>query len=123
MKKLLLFTLFIGLISFLSLSLRTVPSPTPENCSSVEGIVEEVYSPCCQDIFLKLKNSENLFYINRGLEMGIKLDQMKNDLLDQTVHLLQIDHWTPLDPGAHTNSLAQIQLDGQVYFSVMVEDN
>lgn len=123
MKKVLLFSLFIALISFLSLSLRTVPEPTAENCSLVKGIVEEVYSPCCEDVFIKLKDSDKRFYLNRGLERGIKLHQIKEDLVNHTVQLYKIDHWTPLDPNEHTNPLAQIQLDGEIYFSVMTENH
>ena len=106
MKKVFLFSLFIGLISFLSLSLRTVPNPTADNCSLVKGVVEDVYSPCCEDVFIKLKNSDKRFYVNRGLELGIKLNQIKNDLVNQAVQLYQIDHWTPLDPNELTNPLA-----------------
>ncbi|MEL6986207.1 MAG: hypothetical protein AAGK97_00090 [Bacteroidota bacterium] len=88
----------------------------------MEGIVEEVFSPCCKDVVIKLKNSTKVYYFNRGLEDGLNVEQMKEDLIGKLIQLKQINHWTPLDPDNYSIPLAELLLEGSVYYTRMQKE-
>ena len=121
MKKTILFVLFIGLLLLFGFSLRKVPAPLLENCSVVKGRVEKVHSPCCSDIVIQLANNKRSYYINRGLEEGLELGQMKADLEGKDIVLQKINHWTLLDPENYTVPLAEVKVNDEVYFSRMLD--
>lgn len=121
MKKTILFVLFIGLLILFGFSLRKVPAPLHENCSTVRGTVEKVHSPCCSDIVIQLANNKRTYYINRGLEDGLELVKMKADLEGKEIVLQKINHWTPLDPENYTVPLAEVKLNDEIYFSRMLD--
>jgi len=103
------------------LVIRKVPAPIKANCTKVKGVVEEVFSPCCGDIVIKLKDNNKQYFINRGLDDGLVLKQMQSDLLDKEIVLQKINHWTPLDPERYSFPLAEVKVDDEVYFTRMLD--
>lgn len=101
-----------------------VPQPIPENCKVVEGKVLKVYSPCCQDVGIKLEADEDRYYINRGLERGIDVEAWQQSLEGQVVQLSVIRrNWTPLDPSHSMQPVAELRLKEQVYFSAIKSES
>ncbi|MEO0338979.1 MAG: hypothetical protein AAF242_07170 [Bacteroidota bacterium] len=92
-----------------------------KNCFSVRGEVAEVYSACCLDISLRLKNDDRKYYINRGLEDDdVNLREMRNQLIGKEVELNVIRrNWTPLDPYHVSAPVAEIRAKETVVFSRM----
>jgi len=109
--------LFISLVLILALGFLTfqlVPAASSSNCMTVSGVLTNVSTPCCADIVFKLKNDHSTYYLNRGLELGLSISALKEELLNKEVSLRCIKRkWSPLDPGHKMKPLADILLDGK----------
>ena len=96
-----------------------VPKATENNVDIVEGEVLEVFEPCCNDVFFKLKDHERRYYVNRGLERGFSIPELNKELKEQTIQLKVIQHWTPLDWNKSIGSIAEIKQGDDVLFPVI----
>lgn len=76
-----------------------VPQPTADNTYVVSGQISQVKPGGRNDVVIRLKGDDRIYYINRGLERGIELGSFANKLQGQQVKLQVIERaWTPLDP-------------------------
>jgi hypothetical protein len=116
--KIVLLTSAFLVILVIALALRPLPEATTDNCLRFRDVVMAVKKGNGEtDIVLKLMKDKNYYYINRGLENGLALDNLKSRLLYKDVELLVIKHWTPLDPAFHTRHIAQLAADGEVVYT------
>jgi hypothetical protein len=98
--------------------LRPLPQPTKENCSTYTGTVTDVRAAGGPgDIVITLSGDEHTYYVNRGTENGLTVETLRKGLLNNTVELMVIQHWTPLDPGSQTKHIAQITHQGKVLYT------
>ena len=56
---------------------RPVPIVSENKAISESGIVKEIYSNKGNDVIFVIENTERRFYINRGLENGLELNNLK----------------------------------------------
>jgi len=113
MKKLrysLLFILPLLVISFL-LKSCIIQNPQPEECEVKEIVVAKIYEGGVKDIVFALENGD-FYYINRGLEQGLTLEDMRAEVLNKKVTLHLAKTWT-----GTTNHIAQLALGEQVIFT------
>lgn len=116
--KMFVYGAIIILTALAILALRPLPKATAKNCIKHTGTVLQILPGKGKgDIVIKLANDNNFYYINRGLDNGLKLTDLQNKLVNQPVELLTIKHWTPLDPGAKTKHIAQLTQNGHVVYS------
>ena len=80
------FTLIIVLLFFLIFVIGLVDT-SKENCVKVSGMVEKIWEGGTKDIIFKLKDDVQIYYINRGLENGFKLDAIRKALVGQKIEL------------------------------------
>jgi hypothetical protein len=106
--------LFVG---FFILAMRPVPIPAEEDCLTINGTVVLVSESGEKDVQIKLKDVDQIFYINRGLEHGLTLTQLNNDLLYNNVTIKYPEYWTPLDPSNSIRHVSKIEVDGTTIFS------
>lgn len=105
------------LVGLLSIS-RPVPVPTTEtDCIVASGTVSAIYESGTRDIAFRLKESEKVFYINRGLNAGLMLDTLRNKLMDRRVVFKYPRYWTPLDPGSSTRHVSKVEFEGKTIYS------
>ena len=64
---------------------RPVPIVAEKNTISESGIVKEIYTNKGNDIIFILENVQRRFYINRGLEMGLELTDLKKRLIGNLI--------------------------------------
>lgn len=67
------------------LVLKPVPILPEEELLVVEGKVENVFEAGEYDIVFQLADSELMFYINRGMEHGFDIEDLKRQLLGRNV--------------------------------------
>ena len=104
--KYLFSSLFIILVLMI---FKPLPSPTIKNCVSVKGIIEDIRAGKGEnDIVFQLKGDLNSYYINRGLENDLTITKLENNLLQQSITLHYIKHWTPLDPTNSNRHIAKV---------------
>jgi len=85
-------------IMFMALIMRTLISCTPVDTSRdtsrhVTGEVEQIYDAGSYDIVFKLKDDDNRYYINRGLEQGLSISILERQLLGKPVDLYHAQTW------------------------------
>jgi len=111
--------LFFG--GIILLSLRPIPQPNNTNCNTLRAKVIEVSEGDTKDVVFTLANSQSdingTFYINRGLESDMSLEQWKSKYYNKTIEVEYLDHWSPLNPFQKLKNIARIKLDGQITFN------
>lgn len=105
-------------LAFAFLALRPLPKASLSNCIKYSDVVSEVSKGDGEgDIVVKLKNSNNYYYINRAIDYGYSVEVLKEKLVGKKIELLAISHWTPLDPASKTKHIAEIKTDGVLIYS------
>ena len=112
---------FLGLVLVLTISvgfliLRPVPIPAEKDCLSFSGVVVNIYEGGVHDIVFRFRDNPKLYYINRGLERGLRLDSLSN-LLQKEITIKYPKYWTPLDPGNASRHISKIEFEGRTIFS------
>lgn len=111
------FSAFAFLTVLSLLALRPVPTSELSSCETIQGIVADVQLGTSQDIVITLTNTDRVFYINRGQELGFDVEIIKSLILEEEVTLYYPKYWTPLDPTASIRHLTGIQLGDRLVFS------
>lgn len=109
-------TLFV--LAFVFLALRPLPKASLNNCIKYSGVVSEVLKGDGEgDIVVKLRNSNNYYYINRAIGNGHSVEVLQEKLVGKKIELLTISNWTPLDPASKTKHIAEIKTDGLLIYT------
>ena len=103
-------TVFLAVLIF-----RPVPIVREDKCQVVEGKLVKVYESGVKDISVVLENQKQRYYINRGLENGLNMEQMKS-MLGKEVVVKFPDYWTPLDWNNTVRHLSKFECEGRVIF-------
>lgn len=119
-RKVIIATITLAIIIFIVLALRPLPKANKNNCSKFIGIVSQVINGDGEgDIVIKIKKDKNYYYINRAIDHGILVSDLKEKLINKEVELFTVKHWTPLDPLSRTKHIAEIRIDGVLIYSEM----
>jgi len=107
----------------LALVFRPVPQATEKNTYTHTSVVEKVLEGPSHDVVFKLRNKDGHPYINRGLDQGLNIQNLKQKLEGEEVRFRFIDHWTPLDPSQSSPTVAYIELasTGEVLYDALAD--
>ena len=83
-----------------------------QECIVKQIVVSEVYSSNAADIFFKEANGD-FYYINRGLERGLKFSQLENKVMGKKITLYLYKFWF----GHQSNHISQLALDDEILFT------
>lgn len=110
---------FISLLFFLMLffAFRPVTTPSEKDCLVYTGIVEKIGTGRDNDLTIQLKGSDKTYYINRGIEKGMDLSKLQNQLIGQEVTIKYPKYWTPLDPFNKIKHISHIEYGNQILFT------
>ncbi|MEL7341594.1 MAG: hypothetical protein AAGM67_14035, partial [Bacteroidota bacterium] len=87
-RKIFPWILVVGFLSIAILIFRPVPQTTADNAVFVTGIVNNIHEGGGKDIVFKLQGKTQTYYINRGLEQGLILADLKAKLIGQEVEVV-----------------------------------
>src|SRR5688572_28431155 len=104
--------LCIAFVGFRLLILRPVPILPEEECVSLKGTVTDVYEGGVKDVVLTLHGLKKFYYVNRGLERGLDVNTLKEQLINEEVIIKYPDHWTPLDINQRSIHISKIEHNG-----------
>lgn len=106
MKKLLL-------LLTLSLFMNSciINNPQPEECVIQEITITDITEGASNDIVIKDAGTD-FFYINRGLENGLAIDDLKTKLLNKKVTLHLPKYWI-----GTSEHIAQLAIDNEIIYS------
>ncbi len=117
LKKILFFGLLIFSLAFVALVVRPLPDPIIANCEPVTGTVVEIYGGGLNDAALKLKDDPVVYFINRGLEHGLTVEDLQNQLNQQAVTIYYLKHWTPLDRNGSLRYITRLEFKDEVMYN------
>lgn len=105
-----------SVIILLSLTLRPVPVLPENELTITSGTVSQILEGAEHDIVFRLKETNEVFYINRGLEQGLKLEVLRGELLGSQIVLKYPEYWSLLNRG-DTHHISKIEHKGKTIFS------
>ena len=113
------FSLIILIIAVLIF--RPVPIVSESKAISETGIVTEIYSNKGNDIIFVLENTKRRFYINRGLENGLELNNLKEKLIGNSIVVKYPKYWTPLDWNNSIRHISKVEFKDEILFTELKE--
>ena len=109
------FSLIILIIAVLIF--RPVPIVSESNAISEIGIVKEIYSNKGNDVIFVMQNTDRRFYINRGLENGLELNNLKEKLIGNSIVVKYPKYWTPLDWNDKIKHISKVEFNNEILFN------
>lgn len=96
--------------------LKPVPVLPEDQLLVLEATVEDVYEAGEFDIVFSLEGEETVFYINRGVELGLNIDHLRRQLLGRKVTFKYPDH-TSLLLGNKIKHVSVVRYGSKTIFS------
>ena len=93
------------------LSSCIIQNAQPEDCITKEITVHEIVEGSSYDIVFKEDNGD-FYYINRGLEQGLTLDDLHSKVLNKKVTLHLYKFWF-----GTSEHISQLAVDDQIIFT------
>ena len=90
------------------MALKPLAIGKEEKAISISGVISQVYGTGEYDVVFILDNSPKKYYINRGLENGLELDNLQK-LINQEVTIKYPKYWTPLDWNNSIRHLSKLE--------------
>ncbi len=118
-KKVTITSIFIMLLVVLALVFRPVPNPSPENTIKANGTIEEVSMAGNDDLIIKLRGDDRLYYIDEGLKHGRSLSSIQDELSGKTVEIHYVKYWTPLDPLSRLKHISKVDFNQTTLYPVI----
>lgn len=112
-----LFLLLAPILLLSILILRPVPIVEESDALVVSGTVSGIFEGGEKDIVIRIKGDTRFFYINRGLENGLDIPDLKAQLMYKNVTIKYPEYWTPLDWNSKTRHVSKLESDGIVLFN------
>ena len=109
----------VGVLCFALVVMLFRPVPIlPENkLMVVKGKVIQIYEGGVNDINFKLKGRKEIFYINRGLERGLRLLELRAQLMNKNITIIYPDHWSLLNFNKGIIHIIKIEHEGRTFFT------
>lgn len=96
---------------------RPIMNLDMDDCIAVTGTVDRIeFHDASKDIAIGIVEDGNRYYINRGMEAGLKEAILRPKLMDTQVTIHYADHWTPLDPKGIGRHIARITIGEEIVF-------
>ena len=121
-KKITLVSLILIVSIIAVLIFRPVPIVSESKAISEIGIVKEVYSNKGNDVIFIMLNTDRKFYINRGLENGLELNNLKEKLIGNSIVMKYPKYWTPLDWNNSIRHLSKVEFKNEIIFNELKAD-
>tara|TARA_B100001027_G_C16095608_1_gene253677 strand:- start:44 stop:427 length:384 start_codon:yes stop_codon:yes gene_type:complete len=121
-KKITLVSLILIVSIIAVLIFRPVPIVSESKAISEIRIVKEIYSNKGNDVIFIMLNTDRKFYINRGLENGLELNNLKEKLIGNSIVMKYPKYWTPLDWNNSIRHLSKVEFKNEIIFNELKAD-
>ncbi|KAA1243193.1 hypothetical protein [Aquimarina sp. RZ0] len=112
-------------IIFMWIAIQTfkpIRNVQPDEVIEITGIVTKIEEGAGFDIVISLKNDSHYYYINRGLQYGLSIKQLRNELLNKKVRLYPIKRWTIFTRDGIMGHISKLMIEDQVIFNELKND-
>lgn len=96
---------------------RPVPKLPENELLITEGKISDIFEAGYKDVVFQLEGSERQFYINRGVEQGMDIRELKDELVGKEVTIKYPDYWTILDPKKKIRHISKIETQEEIIFT------
>ncbi len=114
--------LFIAFMIIVIQTFRPVRNVQPDDVLEIKGKVINIQEGAGFDIVITLENDNHHYYINRGLQYDLSLEELRTDILNKTVTLYPVKRWTIFTRDGNMGHISKLLLDGQVIFNELNND-
>ena len=114
-KSILLLTGVVAVIALCAMIFRPVPLLPEDELQVAEGKIERIFEGGTKDIVFKLRDSDKTYYINRGIEQGYSITDLRANLIGREVTIKYPEYWSLLSGGSR--HLSKLEYRGEVVFS------
>ncbi len=97
--------------------IRPVPMLPEKDLVVITGKVVEIYEGGVKDVNLRLEGRSELFYVNRGLERGLNLQELKAQLIKEYITIKYPDHWSLVNFNESNLHISKIEHRGKTVFT------
>ncbi len=116
------FVLFVIFMIIVIQTFRPVRNVQPDDVMKIAGTVIEIKEAPGFDIAITLENDNHYYYINRGLQHELTIEQLHTDLLNKKVTLYSIKRWTIFTRDGNMGHVSKILVDDQVIYNELNND-
>ena len=111
-----IFTVLI--IALLYLAFRPIPV-SRDNSIVINTTIDKVSEGSEDNIILKLNNTSGIFYINHGLQKGLNLDTLQQELQNREVSVLYLksNFFSGFSPVKGTKYITELKLGDRIIYS------
>ena len=111
-----IFTVLI--IALLYLVFRPIPV-SRDNSIAINTTIDKVSEGSEDNIILKLNNTSGIFYINHGLQKGLNLDTLQQELQNREVSVLYLksNFFSGFSPVKGTKYITELKLGDRIIYS------
>lgn len=112
-----IFVLFIAFMIAVIQTFRPVRNVQPDDVMKIEGVVTDIQEGPGFDIVITIKNDEHYYYINRGLQHHLTINQLQSKVLNKKVTLYTIERWTIFTRDKNMGHISKLMIDDEVIFN------
>lgn len=116
-KKIVITSIFFGLLTSLAVMFQPVPEASPENTLKTIGTVDQVIETGGQNLIFSLKGDDQLFFMDTNSTDGFKLKSLKKVLPGQSVEIYYVKYWSPLNSMSKLKHIAKMQANSTTLYS------
>ena len=112
--------LFVGFCFVVLAGMIFRPVSIPKDAADLlvaEGKVVTIFEGGTNDVAFRLQGDKTMYYINRGLEYGLNLEELQEKLTGNNVTIKYPKHWTLLDPKNRVKHLCILEYEGKELFN------
>lgn len=123
--KIYLFVIFLFFLVFIGIvfqTFRPVRNVNPNDVVKITGVVSKIEEGPGFDILITLQDDPHAYYINRGLQYDLELDDLKSDILNKTVILYVVKRWTIFTRDGIMGHISKLKRGNQVLFNEIKND-
>ncbi|WP_109302304.1 hypothetical protein [Aquimarina sp. AU474] len=116
------FVLFLVFMWSMVQTFRPVRNVQPNDVMKIKGTVTDIKEGPGFDIVITLENDNHYYYINRGLEYGLTIEQIQSNILNKTVTLYPIKRWTIFTRDSNMGHVSKIMINNKVIYNEINND-
>jgi len=117
-KKYIFIALVVLFFAFAALTFRPVIVPENVNeCLVAEGKIINIFEGGVKDIVFKLEGDKTTYYINRGLEHGLNLADLRRQLIGNNVIIRYPKPWTSIGFNNSSMHLSVLEYNGNELYN------
>ncbi|MXV16600.1 hypothetical protein [Hufsiella ginkgonis] len=90
---------------------------TGENAVTVNARILSVYEAGTKDAVFEVAGNPRVMYINRGLEHGLRLNELRSTLVGKTVEISYARHWTLFPSSLNSKHIVALKMGEKVIYS------